>query len=336
MRIESSFALAMAVLCAPALAGDVAWKFKAGSTYTWEGTTEFHYTQEERPAPTGGTTFRAGPPTTVGDPQWETITLKATVLAVDPDGAGRLEFSVEAVHIETRFDTGGEHAEWDSSKSKETDVAGYKRYQAILGNKFVAVIGPDGAVRDVQGAEWARAAATVAETNKGTSNSIARIEKAAAETHDPTPPSVWLSLLFGTTPERKAGWTRALHLPQEETLSWRADNTEQIGPTVCAKVKLESVDKKRLVKAESVKVEKGSGGNELGDFALALCQAARKKGTVWFSRGLGCLVKADIEAATEYSDGLRLTLTHFKWGLELKERGSVPVAPGSAGETPTK
>jgi len=47
-------------------------------------------------------------------------------------------------------------------------------------------------------------------------------------------------------------------------------------------------------------------------------------------------VKAEIEEAKEYSDGLRLTLTRFKWGLELKERGSVSVAPGSAGETPTK
>lgn len=331
MKLAAPVALAALLLAPPAWAGDGPWQFKPGNTYTWDCTTEFHYLQQ------GMTTALAGNGrggqeggTTTEDPQWETVTLKAVVLAVGDDGAGRLEFTVEAVHIKTRFDSSGDNAEWDSRRSNETDILAFKRYQALRGHRFTAVINPDGTLREVRKAEWP----TIDTAGMKPARKNEREERAAGATHDPTDPHVWLNLIFGTTPEARAEWTRTLKLPEDEKLACKSDNTEQVGKYLCARSKLKSSDKERAVKPEDVIVKGGSGGGGVGDYAIALCKAAQKKGTAWFSRQAGCMVKVEIEGATEQGDATQVTRTHFKWGVELKEKGFTELTPGM-GQTPS-
>jgi hypothetical protein len=328
MRLSPSLALAAVLFTAPAFAGDPVWQFKPGQTLTYECTTEFHYLQQGMTVARGGHGGTGGG-TTTEDPQWETVTLKATVLAVGDDGAARLEFAVSAVHIETRFDSSGDHADWDSTKSKETDIVAFKRYQSILGHKFQAIVNLDGTLREVKNAEWG----SVDTTGMKPLKKNEREERAASATHDPTDPHVWLALIFGTTPEGKAEWTKTLALPQDEKLAFKADNTETVGKYLCALTKVKSEDKERAVKPEDIVVKGGSGGGGVGDYAIALCKAAQKKGEVWFSREAGCLVKLKIMGATELMDAAVMTRTHFKWGVELKERGFTELTPG-AGNTP--
>ncbi len=330
MRFKTSVALA-ALLGVPAFAGDPVWQFKPGNTYTWDCSTEFHYLQQGMTVAMGGN-GRGGQEggTTTEDPQWETVTLRATVLAVGDDGAGRLEFTVQAVHIETRFDSSGDHADWDSSKAKETDIVAFKRYQAIVGHKFSAIVNADGTLREVKNSEWP----AIDTTGMKPAKKNEREEKAAGATHDPTSASVWLNLIFGTTPENKGEWTRTLKLPEDEKLSCKADNTEQVGKFLCSKSRVRSSDKERAVKPEDVLVKGGSGGGGVGDYAIALCKAAQKKGTIWFSKQAGCLVKVEMEGATELAEAGQTTRTHFKWGVELKEKGVTELLPG-AGNTPS-
>jgi len=331
MRFMSSLALAAALLGVPAYAGDGPWQFKPGTTFTWECKTEFHYLQQGMTQAMGGNGgLTEGGTTTTEDPQWETVTLKATVLAVGDDGAGRLEFCIEAVHIETRFDSSGIHADWDSTKDKETDIVGFKRYQAIVGHKFTAIVNTDGTLRELKGSELP----TIDTAGMKPTKKNERDEKAAAATHDPTDLHVWLNLIFGTTPEGKAEYVKTLQLPQDEKLSWKSDNTEQVGKYLCSKAKVKSTDKERAVKPEDVLVKGGSGGGGLGDYAIALCTAAQKKGTIWFCKKEGCLVKVEMEGATELAAAGAMTRTHFKWGVELKEKGATQLTPG-AGNTPS-
>jgi hypothetical protein len=330
MRIKASLALAAVLLAAPAYAGDGPWQFRPGSTFTWECTTEFHYLQQGLTRAMGGNGQTIGGGTTTGDPQWETVTLKATVLAVGDDGAGRLEFEIAAVHIETRFDQSGEHADWDSSKDKETDLVGFKRYQAIVGHKFTAIVNTDGTFREMSGTEFPvvkTAGMTPLKKNE-------REEKAAGATHDPTDVHVWLGLIFGTAPQASEEYDIKLHLPNDELFSLKSDRTEQVNKHLCSKAAIKSSDKERGVKVEDLIQKAGAGGTSLGDFAIALCRAAQKKGTVWFSRKEGCLVQLEMEGATEFGDGRTVTRTHFKWGVELKEKGTTQLSPG-AGNTPS-
>ncbi|MCE9582122.1 MAG: hypothetical protein K8T20_06345 [Planctomycetes bacterium] len=322
-----AFAVTAALAATPAFAGDPVWQFKPGQTFTWECTTEFHYLQQGMTIARGGNGGREGG--TTEDPQWETLTLKATVLAVGDDGAARLEFAVAAMHVETRFDSSGDHADWDSTKSKETDIVAFKRYQAMLGHKFQAIVNLDGTLRDIKNAEWP----TIDTTGMKPTKKNERDERAASATHDPTDPHVWLTLIFGTTPEGKAEYTKTLQLPQDEKLTFKADNSETVGKYLCSLVQVKSQDKERAVKPEDLLVKSGSGGGGVGDYAIALCKAAQKKGSIWFSRQAGCLVKVEITGATELADARVMTRTHFKWGVELKERGFTALTPG-AGNTP--
>lgn len=328
MRFISTVALA-ALLAAPAFAGEPSWPFHPGQTYTWECTTEFHYLQQgmTRAVAGNGRTTQGGG-TTTEDPQWETVTLKATVVAVGDDGAARLQFEVAGVDIKTRFDSSGDNGEWDSSKGKTTDIIGFKRYEAILGHKFSVVVNADGSLREAKDTEWPRIDTTSMKPLKKNE----REEKAAGATHDPTDVHVWLNLIFGTTPTAAAEWKKTLALPEDEKLLCKADGTETIGKYLCVKTKLKSEDKERAVKPEDIVVKGGSGGGGVGDYAIALCKAAQKKGTVWFSRQAGCTVKVEVEGATELADAGFMTRTHFKWGVELKERGATELTPGSGNQ----
>ncbi|MEK7467827.1 MAG: hypothetical protein AAB074_10475 [Planctomycetota bacterium] len=330
MRLVTSFALAAALLSVPAYAGDGPWQFKPGTTFTWECNTEFHYLQQGLTRAMGGNGRETTNGVTTEDPQWETITLKATVLAVGDDGAGRIEFEVAAIRIKTRFESSGVDAEWDSTKNKETDILGFKRYQAILGHKVTAIVNTDGSFRDLKGTEWP----TLNTAGMKPLKKNEREEVAAGATHDPTDVHVWLNLIFGTTPMGKAEYEKTLQLPEDEKLSWKSDNTEQVGAYLCSKAKVKSTDKERAVKPEDVIIKGGSGGGGVGDYAIALCKAAQKKGTVWYSKKEGCLVKVEMEGATELAAAGSVTRTHFKWGVELKEKGSIQLTPG-AGNTPS-
>ncbi|NUN49021.1 MAG: hypothetical protein HUU15_09360 [Candidatus Brocadiae bacterium] len=323
--VSAAVVFASLVFASSAFAGEPAWRFRPGQTFTYECSTEFHYVQFTRTVAGQGLTT-GETTTTTEDPQWENVTFKVTVLNVGDDGAARMEFIVESVHIETRFDSSGDHADWDSKKSRETDIIGYKQYQAILGHKFEAVIAADGAIRELKNAAWpVLDVSGMKETKKNE-----RAERAAKATHPPTPISAWLNLVFSSAPEAGGAWKRTLSIPQEEQLDARADGTETIGKYPCAKSKLKSAEKERGLKPGDVKAPANA---DVAKVAEAMIQAVQKKGDVWFSRQHGCLVKMELEAAAEQSGAGRST-THatMKWGVELKSRGFTELTPGGTGE----
>lgn len=324
MRALAFAALAATVLAVPA-AADPVWRFKPGQTYTYDCSTEWHYVN--RAASMAGNGESSG--TTTEDPQWETVTLNATVVAVGDDGSARINFVVQAVKIETRFDSSGVHAEWDSTKNKATDIVGFKRYEAIVGHKFQAVIGADGSVKEIKNGSWPR------ENTEGLKalKKNEREEIAAAATHDPTPVEAWLNLVFATAPATGGEWQRTLKMPAEEKLGVKANGRESVGKHhSCFKSKWESIGKNRAVKPADLKLD---GPSDVADIALALVNACEKKGDTWFSTELGCTVKVELEGATEHSSGRETLITSMKWGVELKGRGTTELTPGS-GETPSE
>lgn len=320
--MRSVFAAAALALAIPAFAGEPAWHFKPGQTFTYECQSEFHYVAQANTAALAGPGTQGGRTTTTEDPQWETVTLKATVLAVGDDGAARIEFVVDGVKIETRFDSSGDHAEWDSSKDKTTDIVGYKRFEAIIGHKFQAIVGADGSIREMKNGAWPKMDTTGLKPAKKNE----REERAATATHDPTPSEAWLNMIFCTAPEEKESWKRTLKLGGDENLSVKLDGKETVGKYACVRSKMESSDKNRAVKAEDLKVAPGGG---VAEIAMALVNACEKKGMSWFSRQAGCLVKVELEGATEQSSGRDTIRTHFKWNVELKDRGTTELTPGS-------
>lgn len=323
--MRTIFALAALTMAVPASAGDACWQFKPGQTFTYELKSEFHYIS--RPMTTANRGFGEGGGTTTEDPQWEEIVLEAQVVAVGDDGAARINFTIARVRVETRFDSSGDHAEWDSTESKTTDIIGYKRYEAILGHTFQAVIGADGAVREVKNGKYTRPETIGMKPLKKNE----REEKAATATHNPTEAEAWLNLIFGMTPETKAAWERKIMIPGEEVLSVMANGTETVGKyAACAKSKMESKEKNRGVTEKELEL---NGPSDLQRVAAAMVKASEKKGESWFSRKAGCLVKAELEGATEMSSAGQVIRTHIKWDVLLKERGFRELTPGD-GNTP--
>lgn len=350
-HLFSGLAVAAVLALAPAaFAGDPVWHFKPGKTFTYELTSEFHYIQfTPRPESSGMTANRPGQPgsltgptapnggagpeggTTTEDPQWETVVLKGTVLNVGDDGSARIEFVVERVAIEVRFDITGIHAKWDSAKSPKTELAGFRKYQAVLGHTFRAIIGPDGTVKELSNADWPKAD----EKDVARGKKHERENDAADAVHAPTTAAVWLGLLFSTAPRDGATWEQTLSLPQEEKLTVKADGTEAVGKHLCVKSRMKSTDKERGLKPSDVKTE---GRGDVAAFASAMIVAAQKKGMSWFSRAEGVLVKLEFEGSAEYGSGTAVTHATMKWGADLKGQGTVELKPGTpdAPETPTK
>ncbi|KAF0244251.1 MAG: hypothetical protein FD180_2679 [Planctomycetota bacterium] len=339
----SSLAVAALLVLAPAaFAGDPVWHFKPGKTFTYECTSEFHYIQF---TPGTGATLQGGAQTnglsapgnngggttggtTTEDPQWETVVLRGTVLSVGDDGSARIEFLVERVSIEVRFDITGVHAKWDSAKSPKTELAGFRKYQAVAGHTFRAIIGPDGSVKEVSNGDWPKADEAGAVRNDKND----RENQAADAVHVPTAPSVWLNLVFSTAPRDGAAWEQTLKLPEEEKLSVKSDGTEAIGKHLCAKSRMKSADKERAVKAGDVKVE---GARDVAKIASAMIVAAQKKGMSWFSRADGVLVKLDFEGSAELGAVGGTTHATMKWGVDLKGQGVTEMKPAEP-DAPSK
>lgn len=353
-RLASSLAAAALLALAPtARAGDPVWQFKPGKTFTYECSSEFHYIQftprtealtagSSAPRGTAGPQVRPGGRsnadptrpeggTTTEDPQWETVVLRGTVLAVGDDGTARIEFVVERVSIEVRFDITGVHASWDSSKASRTDLAAFRPYQAMVGHTFRALVGPDGTVKELSSADWPKADQTGTVRNDRNE----RENMAADAVHAPTPAAVWLEFLFATAPRGGAAWEQTLRIPQEERLSVKADGTEAVGNHLCVKARMKSADKERMIKPEDLKTE---GASDVAKFASSMIVAAQKKGTAWFSRAEGALVKLDFEGAAEIGTGTSVTHATMKWGIEMKKQGVVDLKPASTDgpETPSK
>lgn len=240
------------------------------------------------------------------------------------DGAARVELAIESVKVETRFDGTGEHGEWDSTKSKTTDLVGFKRYEALLNRKFGAIVNGDGSIREAKDEAWPKV--DVSGMKKGKE----RDEKAAAATHEPTPALTWLHLIFWTAPQGKEVATRAMRLFEDEKMHMHPDGSETVGKYACSKMQIHSVDKERQVDAGALNLPSTIAHQ---DFALAYLNATRKRGHSWFSLKSGCLVKAELDASTEGRMGSHAMVMNYTWAVELKDRGLTQVPPG--GMTPT-
>lgn len=344
MKLSASTAVLAGLLaCAPAASADpAAWDFKPGRTFSYEVTSEFHYVQlppsvaglDASDGTTRGVSRTAGAPTRspfenrstqprsrrTCEPQWEKVTLDGVVLAVGDDGAARIEFRVGHVSIETRFDSSGEHAEWDSKDGKPTDLAGFRPYQAIVGHKFQVIVGRDGNVREIINGNWP------APDLKGTTREEkdARRNVAADITHAPTPVATWMSILFDTTPRSTPDWTVGLKLMEKENVALRADGTETVLGHDCLRAVLKSADRERVLKLDDTKVETVA---DLARLASEMVTAAQKRGNVWFGRRDGCLVKFELDAQAEVSEGGEVTHARMMWTASLKDLGFRDLAP---------
>jgi hypothetical protein len=244
------------------------------------------------------------------------------VVAVGDDGSARVRFTVQYVAVETRFETTGEHAEWDSRKKPSTSLAGFKRFEAQVGHSFEAIVGPDGSVKKMIGADWPKPAAAGKRGNE-------REEFAAGATHDPTPAETWVGVLFSLAPPEKEVGTRDVFVMEKEPLHIHAEGVENAAGYVCSKLRIHSTD--REVRVEPDKLNKDND-NDVQRRALELAKFTRKRGHAWFSRKTGCVVKAELEGHTSHAFGSSaLSVTH-RWSAELKNHGMVELRP----DEPTK
>lgn len=347
-----------ALLAAPAVAGDADWGFKAGQVYTYECKTEFHYVAVPVMASVDGQMVRRGGGFTPSgpsgggssgrrgssDPQWEVVTLRATVLAVNKDGSAILDFCVEDVSIDTRFDDNGDRATWSSKVSATTDLPGYKKYEAIVGCHFGATIAADGTVLDLDTTRWpageaARAprattavqemqdapvTAAAARTSARAPSAAATRERArqvnaASASHDPTPAMAWLSLIFSTSPDRVEKWNRTLKMPFTENLDVSYGGKEPVGKIPCVRSKFRTskgarvqdpADERDIARAQT-----------LESFSMESLRNAEKKGHNWFSRDYNCTIKAEMDSKADVSIGGTIVSAIFGWEVTLKAIG---------------
>ncbi|MBI2921679.1 MAG: hypothetical protein HYY18_11405 [Planctomycetes bacterium] len=226
--------------------------------------------------------------------------------------------------METRFETTGEHAEWDSDKKKSSGLNGFKRFEALVGHKFTATVEADGSWRELKGGDWPAAA-------KPGKAGAERDERAAAATHDPTPAGVWMNLLFDCTPAAKEVDTKKIRLLDEEPIHFHADGTETVGKYACVKSRMHSTDREHAVAPAKLNARDGSDAGAIG---LALARETRKRGNAWFSRKAGCLVKTEFQAGSEITWGKQSIHADYKWRVELKDRGFTTVKPPVTTEDP--
>jgi hypothetical protein len=258
--------------------------------------------------------------------QTETCTLTALVETVGDTGSARLRFTCDAIHIDTHFQTSGEHADWDSAKTKSCPIAGFLKYAALPGTTFEAVIGCDGKIEESKGVEWP-------EAKKATFKGKEREEMAASATHDPTPAMVWLEMIFLTVPSGGKDTTRSLNLQESQSYILHPEAPEATGNFgACLKTKIESADRKRLVNGNTLKLGKLPTAELV---ASEMAKANIKKGASWFSAKLGFLAKAEIKSSIEGYYGKDQIVTAYEWTVNLKDRGFGKVPSGGPGQSPS-
>lgn len=263
------------------------------------------------------------------DPQWETVTLIAFVKAVGDDGSARLEFTVDGVRIETRFDDTGAQSVWDSKDKTAARFEGHRAYQAMVGHRFEAIVAADGSIREVAGEAWPAPAGLIPEVGR----KERREASAANATHAPTPARVWMEMLFTITPTGGDQWERTVRMPEAEVLSLRADSPEVAGGQKCVRAKARSRDREHAMDGAKLAFQMKDG-----DLAMRMCVEAQKLGHSWFSPVLGCLVKSEMKSSSEVK-GDRLIVGDFVLEVELKNRGVRDLTPAteeSAPPSPTK
>lgn len=340
---------AAVLLSAPAVAGDADWAFKPGQVYTYECKTEFHYVAVPLTQTVDGQTVRRGggfvapSPSTGGrrrrgssDPQWEVVTLRATVLAVNKDGSAVLDFCVESVAIDTRFDDTGDRATWSSKVSPTTDLPGYKKYEAILGCHFGATIAADGTVLDLDRTRWPQAAApapepaTVAATRREPRTAAERLREeqvgAAEAAHDPTSPQAWLSMIFGMSPERAETYQKTLKLPFTEKLDVSYGGKEPVGKVSCVRSKFRTSKEARV--QDPADERDLARATTLETFSMDSLRNADKKGHSWFSRDYACLVKSELDSKADVCVSGTIVSAIFRWEVALKGIGKTGALNG--------
>ncbi|MCE9582190.1 MAG: hypothetical protein K8T20_06830 [Planctomycetes bacterium] len=248
--------------------------------------------------------------------------MTALVMAVGDTGSAKVRFTVDAIHIDTHFQTTGEHAEWDSAKSKTTPIGGFKAYEAVLGATFEVLVAPDGTITENKAAVWPKA-------KPATTKGKARDEEAAAVTHPPTPALSWLQLIFTAVPSEGKDTERSLDLQEPQKYLLHPAGREATGNyQACMKSKIESVDRKRLVDANKLELNKAPSAE---DVALGMTKATEKKGSSWFSTAFGCMAKAEVKSSIEGVRGRDQLVTTLEWSVDLKDRGFGKVPTGGTG-----
>ncbi|MCE9581997.1 MAG: hypothetical protein K8T20_05720 [Planctomycetes bacterium] len=334
-----SLALA-ALLTAPAFAGDADWAFKKGQTYTYECKTEFHYVAVPVTATVNGQTVRRGGGFTRGgttaqaggrrrgssDPQWETIRLRATVLDVDKDGTAWVDFMVETVSIDTRFDDNGDRATWSSADRGQRIPTGYRKYAAIVGCSFEARITTDGTILELDRETWPQAP-RLTDKEAASSGGNVREENAASAAHDPTPARAWLSLIFSTTPDARDDWKRSIKMPFTEKLDFKPNGMDLVGKTRCVRSQFKTSKEARERVVEDTDPLRGQ---TLEAFSMSSLRDSDKKGYNWFSRDYGVTMKAEMATQTSVSIGGTIVSAMYSWEVALKDVGKAGPMAGPA------
>lgn len=282
MRIPLLLTLAVTSLAS----AEPRWRFKPGDTLVWECRSEYEFSSDR--------TNKDGETRRVDSPTVETLTLEAAVEAVGDDGSARLRFKAAAVSIDAVWHDTGRRARWDSRKDRDV-IPGFDRYAAIVGHEFSALVGPDGAIRELEGDAWPKTSVWKQADHRSLG------EDHAAETaHDPTPARAWLDLVFATTPREKREWSAELRFPDPEPYAFRADGKDRAEGHDC-----------RLVKFDSP--EKAINGADVP-------KEDRRAGRAWFSEKAGVTVKAELSGRQEAERYRPGRFGQIRWTVVFRER----------------
>lgn len=302
-------------LAAAALADDTAaarpgpWNFRPGQAYEYTCHTDFAYSNGsytrtyKNPCGSGNLTETIEKSTK----QSETIDLRATVKAVGDDGAARLTFEVLRAQVDATDGDSGVTVAWDS-RTQKLPPEGYLRWASLVGHKFDAIIGADGAVRELKDPDWP--------TDAIKSLNMPKAEiKASKDHHDPAAKKTWLELIFSTAPQQKA-WVNEFHFPIPEKMDFAPDGRERLDSETCPRVKFDTQE-------------------HPANPADAMPKERHKRGESWWSGRYVATWKAEcrgVDEAKLYKPGLMGTIA---WTVQLKNVGVVEL-PKPVSEEKTK
>ncbi|MBI2920694.1 MAG: hypothetical protein HYY18_06370 [Planctomycetes bacterium] len=294
-------AVVIALLAAgTARAEEARWNLRRGDVLTYEAETVVEWNIASKT----GSPAAMRPQT---QRHVETVTLRLEVLSVGEDGNARIQGTFPAVRVHVTAPAG--IAEWDSARARTTPLIGFKRYEALSGTTFTATVAPDGRVLETKNAGTPDRAATPATAKESE-------EIPALAIHHPTPPRVWLDLVFRTVPPARKNTHRTLRFIEDEDVVLSFSRNEKSGRHACSRLEFETPDRKAATDPRDVGAADFSDPNGLAWAALV---TAPKRGEAWFARPGGFLVR--LEAAANASlnwDGKTLG-ARMNWRIELKE-----------------
>jgi hypothetical protein len=248
--------------------------------------------------------------------QEEVVQLTALVLAVGDDGSARVRFTVNAVRVEIRSGETGIRLSYNSATDKNTDYAGFKPFQALVGHVWTSLIDADGSVLESEGEAWP--AAEAAPKAKKGDEKKANVARAAMP---PTAARAWADMIFATAPDGKLAKRTLNFGVRDETLEIQPVRDEVARTHVCLRSDLRT--KARFLQLGGAPPVNASPARR----AHQAAQIAEKRGLGWFSRKSACTMRAELRGRGNYEAGRAVQSGDLGLTVDLKHIGWTELTP---------